>query len=297
MTLMTPPPSAQTGTPVKPPSDTPRVDAPVIVIEPRPGWRSLDLKELWAFRSLLRVLAERDIKVRYKQTVLGFAWAILQPVATMIVFTIFFGNLARIPSDGVPYPIFAYAALLPWTLFASALAASSMSLVASSQLISKVYLPRLIIPLASVGSACIDFLIASTILVVLMVAYGVGWSWQLLLAPPLAAAILIAALGIGIILAALTAEFRDFRHAVPFLVQIWMFATPVAYPASIVPAEWRWLYFLNPMAGLIDGFRAAVLAQPMNEYALAYAVVVTIALLLIGIAYFERVQSGLADVI
>ena len=207
----------------------------VTVIEPVRGWRSLDLRELWAYRELLFVLTMRDIKVRYKQTVLGAAWAILQPFMTMVVFTIFFGHLANMPSDGFPYPVFVYSALVPWTFFANAITSSSNSLVGSAHLISKVYFPRLIIPLSAVGVGIVDFAVASSILLAMMLFYGVGWSLNLLMAPVLLLAMVFTALGVGTCLSALTVTYRDFRYVVPFMVQLWMFVTPVVYPASLVP--------------------------------------------------------------
>jgi lipopolysaccharide transport system permease protein len=267
------------------------------VIEPQTGWRSLDLKELWAYRELLFVLTMRDIKVRYKQTVLGFTWAIIQPVMMMIVFSIFFGRLAKMPSDGYPYPIFVYAALLPWTFFANAISTSGNSLVGSAHLVSKVYFPRLIIPLASVGGGLIDFAIACGVLLLLMVYYGIGWSINLLMAPLLVLGVIFTALGVGTFLSALTVAYRDFRYVIPFLVQFWLFATPVVYPASLVPADWRWLLYLNPMAGIIDGFRSAFLGKPFDTTALAISLLVAVVLFLIGVAYFEKVERRFADII
>lgn len=269
----------------------------VTVIEPVRGWRTLDLKELWAYRELLWVLTTRDIKVRYKQTVLGFAWAIIQPVMLMIVFSIFFGRLAAMPSDGLPYPIFVYAALLPWTFFANAVGTSGNSLVGSAQLVSKVYFPRLIIPLASVGAGLVDFAISACVLLILMAWYGVGWSLNLLAAPLLVAGVVFTALGVGTFLSALTVAYRDFRYVVPFMVQFWMFATPVVYPASLVPEAWRWLLYLNPMAGLIEGFRSAFLDRPFDLVALALSLAVALALFLVGVAYFEKVERRFADII
>jgi lipopolysaccharide transport system permease protein len=269
----------------------------VTVIRPTKGWRSLDLKELWAYRELLWVLTERDIKVRYKQTVLGAAWAVIQPVMLMVVFSIFFGRLAGMPSDGLPYPIFAYAALLPWTFFANALASSAGSVVGSSHLISKVYFPRLIIPLASIGSWLVDFLIATLILLSLMVFYDVGWSMNLLAAPILLLAVAFTALGVGTLLAALTVAYRDFRYVVPFLLQFWMFATPVVYPASLVPDHWQWVLNLNPMAGLIEGFRSTFLARPFDVSAIATSLGAGIVMFVAGIMYFERVERRFADLI
>ncbi len=267
------------------------------VIEPTRGWRSLDLRELWAFRELLRVLVERDVRVRYKQTALGFAWAIIQPVMAMVVFSIFFGNFAKIPSDGLPYPIFVYAALLPWMFFANAITTSSSSLINSTNLVSKVYFPRLIIPLSSVGVGFVDFAVASSVLLLMMLYYGIGWSLNLLMAPLLAVGVMIAALGVGTLLSALTVAYRDFRYVVPFMVQIWMFATPVAYPASIVPEGWRWLFYLNPMTGIIEGFRSAFLDRPFDFAALLVSLVVVLLTFLVGVAYFEKVERRFADII
>jgi lipopolysaccharide transport system permease protein len=269
----------------------------VTLIRPRRGWRSLDFKELWAYRELLWVLTLRDIKVRYKQTVLGVAWAVIQPVMTMIVFSIFFGRLARMPSDGFPYPVFVYAALLPWTFFANAVGGSANSLVGSANLISKVYFPRLIIPLSSVGAGLVDFAISAVILLVMMLVYGVGWSVNLLLAPALVLAVIFTALGVGTLLSALTVAYRDFRYVVPFLIQLWMFVTPVVYPASLVPEHWQWLFYLNPMAGLIEGFRAAFLGRPFDIVGLSISFTVAVAFFLAGILYFEKVERRFADII
>jgi homopolymeric O-antigen transport system permease protein len=269
----------------------------VTVIEPGRGWRWLDLRELWAYRELLVVLTMRDVKVRYKQTVLGAAWAILQPFMTMVVFTIFFGHLANMPSDGSPYPIFVYSALVPWTFFANAISSSSSSLVGSAHLVSKVYFPRLIIPLSAIGVGIVDFGVAASILLAMMLFYGVGWSLNLLMAPVLLLAIMFTALGAGTCLSALTVSYRDFRYVVPFMVQLWMFVTPVVYPASLVPSQWRWLFYFNPMSGLIEGFRSAFLAKPFDFLGLAISAGVAIGLLLVGVAYFERVERRFADII
>ena len=269
----------------------------VTVIEPIKGWRSLDLKELWAYRELLFVLTMRDIKVRYKQTVLGFTWAIIQPVMMMVVFSIFFGRLAKMPSDGLPYPIFVYAGLLPWTFFANSVSSSANSLVGSANLVSKVYFPRLIIPLASIGSGLVDFAIASVILLALMLFYGVGWSLNLLLAPLLIAGVIFIALGVGTFLCALNVAYRDFRYVIPFMIQFWMFATPVVYPASLVPEAWRWALYLNPMAGFVEGFRAAFLGQSFDFGGIALSLGVAVAMFLVGVAYFEKVERQFADII
>jgi lipopolysaccharide transport system permease protein len=270
---------------------------PVIVIEARRGWRALDLKELWAYRELFYVLTMRDIKVRYKQTVLGFAWAIIQPVMMMVVFSIFFGGLAKVPSDGIAYPVFVYAALMPWTFFQNAINASSNSLVGSAHLVSKVYFPRLIIPLSSVGSGLVDFSISFAVFLGLMVYFGVALTANMLVVPLLVLGVVFTALGVGTFLSALTVAYRDFRYVVPFMLQFWMFATPVVYPASLIPEQWRWAYFLNPMAGMIEGFRSALLGRPFDLPALGLALAVSAALFAGGVAYFEKVERRFADII
>ncbi len=271
--------------------------AHVTVIEPQRGWRTLDLKELWAYRELLWVLTLRDVKVRYKQTVLGVAWAVIQPVMTMVVFTIFFGHLAQMPSDGFPYPVFVYAALLPWTFFANAVTNSGNSLLNSANLVSKVYFPRLVIPLASVGAGLIDFAVSAVILLLLMLVYGVGWSLNLLFAPLLVLAVIFTALGVGTLLSALIVAYRDFRYVIPFLVQLWLFATPVIYPVSLVPERWQWLLYLNPMAGLIEGFRSVFLGKAFDVTALAISMAVAMVVFLAGVFYFEKVERRFADII
>ena len=269
----------------------------VTVIEPIRGWCAVDLRELWAYRELLFVLTMRDIKVRYKQTVLGAAWAILQPFMTMVVFTVFFGHLANMPSDGFPYPVFVYSALVPWTFFANAITSSSNSLVGSAHLVSKVYFPRLVIPLSAIGVGIVDFGIAASILLAMMLFYGVGWSLNLLMAPVLLLAIMFTALGVGTCLSALTVSYRDFRYVVSFMVQFWMFVTPVVYPVSLVPTQWRWLLYLNPMSGLIEGFRAVFLGKAFDFFGLAVSAGVAIILFFIGVVYFERVEDRFADII
>lgn len=269
----------------------------VTVIEPQTGWRSLDLRELWAYRELLWVLTGRDIKVRYRQTVLGVAWALIQPLATMLLFSLVFGRLAKIPSDGLPYPIFVYAGLLPWTFFAGAISSSSNSLVGQQHLISKVYFPRLIIPLSSIGTGLIDFAISSSILLVMMTWYGIGWSFNLLAVPLLILAVVFIALGVGTFLSALTVTYRDFRYVIPFMVQFWMYATPVVYPASLFPEKWQWLLYLNPMAGLIEGFRSAFLDRPFDVAGIAISMAVATALFLLGVMYFEKMERRFADII
>lgn len=269
----------------------------VTVIEPLKGWRMLDWRELWAYRELLWVLTARDVKVRYKQTVLGAAWAIIRPFTTMVIFSVVFGQLAKMPSDGYPYPVFVYAALLPWTFFSNAVTTSGQSLVGSANLVSKVYFPRLIIPLASAGSGLIDLLISTGILLLMMQWYGLGWSWNLLAAPFLLAAVVFAALGVGTLLSAMTVSYRDFTHIMPFLVQVWLYVTPVIFPVSLVPARWQWVLYLNPMTGLVEGFRAAFLGKPFDVPGLCVSIAVAVALFAMGVAYFERVERRFADII
>lgn len=267
------------------------------VIKPGHGWSGFDLSELWAYRELLWVLTQRDIKVRYKQTVLGILWAVIQPVMAMVVFTIFFGNLAKIPSDGHAYPVFVYAALLPWMFFANAVSSASSSVIGSSNLVSKVYFPRLIIPLSSVGAGVIDFMLSAVVLLLLMLYYGAGWTLHLLFAPVLLLAVIFIALGVGTLLAALHVAYRDFRYVIPYLIQLWMFATPVVYPASLVPEQWKWLLYLNPMAGLIEGFRSVFLGNPFDIQGLMISSVTAIIIFICGVAYFERVKRRFADII
>jgi lipopolysaccharide transport system permease protein len=269
----------------------------VTVIEPRKGWRALELQELWAYRELLYVLTMRDIKVRYKQTVLGFSWAIIQPAMMMVVFSIFFGRLAKMPSDGHPYPLFVYSGLLPWTFFQTAVGSASSSLLNSSHLVTKVYFPRLMIPLSAIGSGLADFLIATMVLFVLMAIYGGTFGLSLLLAPFLILGVVFIALGVGTFLAALTVSYRDFRYVVPFMLQFWMFATPVIYPASLVPEKWRMLLYLNPMAGMIEGFRAAFLGSTFNPGAVALSLTTAALIFAAGVAYFEKVERRFADII
>lgn len=269
----------------------------VTEITPPRGWRMLDWRELWAYRELLSVLTMRDIKVRYKQTVLGAGWAIIRPFLTMVIFSVVFGQLAKMPSDGYPYPVFVYAALLPWTFFAAAISTSGQSLIGSSNLVSKVYFPRLIIPLSSVGAGLIDLLISTGILLLMMLWYGVGWTWHLLVVPLLLVAVVFAALGVGTLLSALTVSYRDFTHLTPFLVQIWMYVTPVIFPVTLVPERWQWLLYLNPMTGLVEGFRSAFLGKPFDLAGLGISCAITIALLFTGVMYFERVERRFADII
>ena len=257
----------------------------------------LNWSELWAYRELLWVLTMRDIRVRYKQTVLGASWAIIRPVLTMLIFSVVFGEFAKVPSDGYPYPIFVYAGLLPWTYFSSAIAASGQSLVGSTHLVSKVYFPRLIIPLTSVGAGILDLLISTVVLLLLMIWYGTPWSWTLLGVPFLIVATAFAALGVGTLLSALTVAYRDFTHITPFLVQIWMYVSPVIYPVSLIPEKWRLAMYLNPVTGIVEGFRFAFLGGRLDLAGTAISALVSIALFAIGLAYFEKVERRFADII
>jgi lipopolysaccharide transport system permease protein len=276
----------------------------VIRIRPSPGWRALDLRELWRYRELLWFLAVRDIKLRYKQTALGATWAIIQPLFTMLVFSIFFGRLAGIPSDGVPYPLFALCALLPWQLFAYALTQSSNSVVSEQRLITKVYFPRLIVPLSSVLSGLVDFAIAFGLLLVMMGYYALAGDyrgspgWAVLSVPVFVLFAVAAALAVGLWLAALNVQYRDFRYTIPFLTQFWMFVSPVAYPSSLVPEKWRPLYGLNPMAGVIEGFRWALLGKEDPSWGLTgVSAAAVVALLVGGLFYFRRMEKTFADVV
>ena len=270
----------------------------VTIIQPSRGWVSLKLKELWEYRDLLFFLAWRDISVRYKQTALGAAWAIIQPFFSMVVFSLFFGQLAKIPSDGVPYPIFSYTAMLPWTYFSSAMTNSSNSLVGSSNLLTKVYFPRLVIPLASVLPAVVDFAIAFVVLLGMMVFYHIAPTWNLVWLPAFLLLALVTALGVGLWLSAMNVKYRDIRYVIPFLVQFWMFASPVTYPASMVPVQWRMLYGLNPMAGVIEGFRWALLGtNTAPGPIIAASVVAALFLLISGAFYFRRMERTFADVV
>jgi lipopolysaccharide transport system permease protein len=269
-----------------------------LVIKPSTGWVSLRLDELWAYRELLYFLTWRDIKVRYKQTALGAAWAILQPVLTMVVFSIFFGKLGGISSEGLPYPIFAYAALLPWQLFSHALTESGNSLVTSQNLITKVYFPRLVIPLAPVLAGLVDFVIAFGILLLLMAYYGIVPTLAILTLPLFILLALATAIGVGLWLSALNVEYRDIRYTIPFLTQFWLFLTPVAYPSSIVPARYRALYGLNPMAGVVEGFRWALLGKAETVSSLLLVSILSVLVILIGgLFYFRRMEKTFADVV
>ncbi|MBW2020567.1 MAG: ABC transporter permease [Deltaproteobacteria bacterium] len=269
---------------------------PVFVVRPSRGWVAFNWRELWEYRELLYILTWRDIKVRYKQTAIGIAWAVIQPFFTMVVFSLFFGRLARIPSEGLPYPIFSYAALLPWQFFVKALTEASTSLVVNERVITKVYFPRLLVPTAVVLAGLLDFGIAFSILLVMMIFYGIVPSWAVLTIPLFVLLAVMTALGVSYWLSALDVEYRDVRYILPFLTQLWLFASPVVYPSTMVPEAWRALYALNPMAGVIEGFRWALLGSTPPDPLMILVSGVAIALLFVGgLIYFRRMERTLAD--
>ncbi len=268
-------------------------------IEPSRRWRPIDPGELWRFRDLMRFLVSRDIKVRYKQTALGATWALIQPVVTMLVLHLFFGRMLGMAErvGDVPYPVFLYAGLLPWTFFASSITASSNSLVNNSHILTKVYFPRIMVPLASVGAPLLDYAIAFGVLLAMMAWFGVPFGFSLLLIPALVATTIVCVMGVGLVLASLTVSYRDIRHAVPFLVQTWFFVTPVIYPAKMLPESVRWLYQLNPMVGPIEAFRAAVVGTQIDYAGWAVSTSVGLGLLVAGVFWFSRTERRFADVI
>lgn len=280
------------------PAGLPSDFVPMTFIRPSKGWVGLDLRELWEYRELLYFLTWRDIKVRYKQTVLGAAWAIIQPFFTMVVFSLFFGKLAGVPSDGIPYPIFSYTALVPWTFFANGLTNSSNSLVGSANLIKKVYFPRLVVPVSSVISGVIDFMLAFVVLLGMMYFYGITPTRNVIWLLPLLLLAFVTALGVGLWLTAMNVQFRDVRYAVPFLLNAWMFATPIAYPSSLLSEPWRTLYGLNPMAGVVEGFRWALLGTDTAPGAIVLVSTLAAIVLLVGGAYyFRKMEETFADVV
>lgn len=272
-------------------------EPPTFTIDASSDRKGLGLRELWGAKELLYFLTWRDVKVRYKQTALGAGWAILQPVLTMVVFTLFFGRLAKVPSDGLPYPIFSFVALLPWTYFAQSLTQSSNSLVGSANLLRKIYFPRLVIPLSSVLSGLVDFATAFLVLVAMMVYYRVSVSLSILMVPVFLALATVTALGVGLWLSALNVKYRDVRYTIPFLTQIWLFATPVAYPSSMLGEPWRSLFGLNPMAGVVEGFRWAILGSAPPSLMIWISVAVSGVLLFSGLRYFRKVERSFADVV
>jgi lipopolysaccharide transport system permease protein len=269
-----------------------------IIIKPSRGWVNLQLKEVWEYRELLYFLAWRDIKVRYKQTVLGAAWAILQPFLTMVIFSIFFGGLAGVPSDDIPYPIFSYAALVPWMFFANGLTKSTQSLVSGANMVKKIYFPRLIMPMSAVFSGLLDFVLAFVVLLAMMLYFNIVPTLAIVWLPLLLLLGLVTSLGVGMWLTAMNVQFRDIRYVMPFIVQAWMFATPIAYPSSLLDEPWRTVYALNPMVGVVEGFRWALLGVDTQPGPMILvSSVVAIGLLVSGAFYFRRMEKSFADVV
>lgn len=272
--------------------------AATVVIEPARGLFDLDLKAVWEYRELLYFLVWRDVKVRYKQTAIGVAWVVLQPLLTMMVFTVIFSYLVRIPSEGLPYPLFVFTALLPWTYFNQALTRGGAGLVSNANLVSKVYFPRLMVPLSAAVAPLVDFLLSFVILLGLMVWYGVTPTWGVLALPLFLLLALMTALAMGLLLSPLHAQYRDVGHIIPFLAQFWMYASPVIYPVSLIPEQWRLLYSLNPMVGVIEGFRWALLGHASPDFRMmGVSAVVVLILLAIGVVWFRRAERTFADVV
>lgn len=272
-------------------------DEPLVVIQPSSKWNLLNLKDIWAYRELLFFLTWRDVKVRYKQTLLGAAWAILQPLFMMIIFTIFFGRLAGVDSSGVPYPVFALAGLVPWTFFANTITASGNSLVGSAHLITKVYFPRLIVPAAAMMAGLVDFVLAFVLLVVLMIYYRVPVTAQVVFLPVLVLLTALFGLGVGTWMSALNVKYRDVRFALPFVIQLWLFVSSVILPSSAIPEKWRWILLLNPMSGIIEGYRAALFGNPFDWLALGIAAVLTLLMLFYSVYSFGKAERSFADII
>jgi lipopolysaccharide transport system permease protein len=272
--------------------------SPILNIEPSNSWVSLKLGELWQYRELLYFLIWRDIKVRYKQTALGAAWAIIQPLFSMLVFSLFFGRLAKMPSDGLPYPLFSLAALVPWTFFANGLNQSSNSLVASANLLKKVYFPRLVIPIATVLAGVIDFALSFVVLLGLMAFYGIAPTINLLWMPLFLLLALVTSLGVGLWMSALNVKYRDVRYIVPFIIQVWMFSTPIVYPSSLLPATWRTVYGLNPMVGVVEGFRWALLGTNTGPgFMIGVSSAAALLILIGGAFYFRHMEKSFADIV
>jgi lipopolysaccharide transport system permease protein len=273
-------------------------EVPVVLIQPRSGWLSFDLAALYRYRELLYFLTWRDVIVRYKQAAVGVAWAVLQPLLTMVVFTVIFGRFAKMPSDNLPYPIFAFTALLPWNYFAQAIGRSGTSLVSNANLVSKVYFPRLVIPISGAIAPLVDFVISFVILLGMMVWYGIAPTWGVLALPLFTLLAVVTAVAVSLYLAALNVKYRDVGHAIPFLVQFWMYASPVVYSVSIIPEKWRLLYSLNPMVGVIEGFRWALLGKEQPDFAVMAMSIIVVAILLVGgLVYFKRTERVFADII
>lgn len=272
-------------------------EEPLIKIRPSRPWSFIDYRDVWAHRELFVFLVWRDLKVRYKQTILGAMWVILQPLLMTVIFMVFLGMIVRVPTPGVPYPIFLYAALLPWTYFSNAVASSSYSLVASAHMITKVYFPRVLVPAATVAVRLSDFLIAFVILVGLIVYYGIQPTWSVLLLPVLVAHLTLLAMAVGLSLSAMNVKYRDIGTMIPVMLQLWMFVSPIIYPSTMVPQRWRWLYDLNPLAGIIENFRSCLFGLPLNRDSLITSALVTLALLLYSAHIFRRMEDQFADVV
>jgi lipopolysaccharide transport system permease protein len=272
-------------------------EVPTLIIRPPRKWVPIDFKEIWAYRELLYFFTWRDVKIRYKQTGLGFAWAIIQPLFTMIIFSVIFGGFAQIPSDGIPYPLFSYAALLPWTLFAEGMTRSTTSMVTNAPIMTKVYFPRLIMPISGIMSPLVDFCIAFLILIAMMFFYGFMPTLNVVFLPLFLLLAIGTSLGVGLWLSALNVQYRDFQYTVPFLIQVWMYASPVVYPASMLPEKFRVLYGLNPMAGVIEGFRWALLGSTPPSAMILVSVGVVVVLLVSGLFYFKKMEQYFADLV
>jgi lipopolysaccharide transport system permease protein len=273
------------------------LEPPLIKIRPSRSWSLIDLRDVWSHRELFALLVWRDLKGRYKQTILGAMWVILQPLLMTLVFTIFLGKLVRVQTGTTPYPLFLYAGLLPWTFFSNAVSSGSYSLLASAQMITKVYLPRLIIPAAAVTVRLSDLLVASLVLIVLMLYYGVHLSWQILLLPLLMLELTLLSLALSALLSALNVKYRDTGTALPVMLQVWMFASPIVYPRTLVPARWEWAYQINPLTGMIEGFRSAFLGLPINRQGLAVSWLITTVLLVFSMFVFRRLEDDFADIV
>lgn len=270
---------------------------PTIVNQADKPLAVLDVREIWAYRDLLYFLTWRDIKVRYKQAAIGAAWAIIQPLGMMLIFTVFFGIFIKVPTEGIPFVLFFYCGLVPWTFFSAAIGAGSVSLLSSSNLVTKVYFPRLIVPMAAVGALFIDLLITCAILIGLALYFGITWGWGLLGLPAMIALTIILAVAFSIWLAAVTVKYRDIRHALPFVIQLWMFLTPIVYPLSVVHEKWRWIMYLNPLTGIVEGMRASLTGRTFNWVAILFSIVITFVVLPISIRVFQRIEKTFADVI
>jgi lipopolysaccharide transport system permease protein len=280
-------------------TDTNQINSriPVLIIRPPKKWVPVDFHELWDYRELLYSFIARDVKIRYKQTALGFLWAIIQPLFMMVIFTLFFGGFAKIPSDGIPYPLFSFAALIPWTLFAEGLTRSTTSMVSNANIMTKVYFPRLVMPISGILSPLVDFMIAFVILILMMAYYGFVPTFAIVLLPLFILLALATSLAIGLWLSALNVKYRDFQYTLPFIIQLWLYASPIVYPSSMIPAQYRILYGFNPMAGVIEGFRWALLGTNPPEAMILVSVGVVVLLLIGGLFYFKRTEQYFADVV